>query len=111
MSLKIEKKQGLSVCYIEGEIDINTAPEIKKAFDKLTSKKEPKILVNLEKVNYVDSSGLATLVEVLKNMRTYGGSMKISNMSPKIRSLFEITKLEKLFDIAITEAEAIASFA
>ena len=111
MAVKTEQKSGLTVCHVEGEIDINTAPDIKKMFDKLITKKEPKIVINLAKVTYVDSSGLATLVEVLKNMRSYGGKMKLSNMSPKIKSLFEITKLEKLFDIASSVEEAISNFA
>ena len=111
MAVKTEQKGNLTVCHVEGEIDINTAPDIKKMFDKLITKKEPKIVINLAKVTYVDSSGLATLVEILKNMRSYGGKMKLSNMSPKIKSLFEITKLEKLFDIASSVEEAISNFA
>lgn len=110
MSLKVETKNGSAVCYVEGEIDINTSPDIKKSFDKLISIKSPKIVVNLAKVTYVDSSGLATLVEILKNMRSYGGKLKLSNMSVKVKSLFEITKLEKLFDIAVSEEEAISAF-
>ena len=110
MPVRTEKKGSLVVCYVEGEIDINTAPDIKKAFDKLTSGREAKILINLDRVAYIDSSGLATLVEIFKNMRTYGGKMKISNMSSKVRSLFEITKLDKLFDISSSEEEAISSF-
>ena len=100
----------LFVCYVEGEIDINTAPDLKKHFEKILSKKAPKLVVNFSKVTYVDSSGLATLVEVLKMMRSYGGKMRLSNLSPKIKSLFEITKLEKLFDIAPDEAKAISDF-
>ncbi len=111
MAVKTEQKSGLMVCHIDGEIDINTAPDIKKAFDRLLSKKEPKIVINLTKVTYVDSSGLATLVEILKNMRAYGGRMRLTNLSPKIKSLFEITKLERLFDIIAEEEEAISTFA
>jgi len=110
MSVKTENKSGLMICRVEGEIDINTAPDIKKAFEKILAKREPKVVVNLSKVTYVDSSGLATLVEILKNMRSYGGKLKLTNLSPKIRSLFEITKLEKLFDIIAEEEEAVSAF-
>ena len=111
MSVKVENKNGLTVCCIEGEVDINSSPAIKKSFDKLIASKTPKIIVNLSKVTYVDSSGLATLVEVLKNMRSYGGKLRLTNMSSKVKSLFEITKLEKLFEIIADEAEAISTFA
>lgn len=110
MAVKTETKNGLMVCYIEGEIDINSSPDIKKVFDKIISKKTSKMVINLAKVTYVDSSGLATLVEILKNMKTYGGRMRLVNLSSKIKSLFEITKLEKLFEIMASEEEAISTF-
>lgn len=111
MNIKIDQKNNVWVCRMNGEIDINTAPQIKKAFDKMLSEKREKILINFKEVSYVDSSGLATLVEMLKNIRSYGGKLKLSSLSPKIRSLFEITKLEKLFDISNDEEEALNSFA
>lgn len=110
MPVKIEQKNGMTICQVVGEVDINSSPDIKKTFDKLISKKEPKIIINFSKVTYVDSSGLATLVEILKNMRTYGGRLRLTNLSPKIKSLFEITKLEKLFEILTDEEEAISTF-
>jgi anti-sigma B factor antagonist len=61
-------------------------------------------------VDYVDSSGLATLVEVLKKLRAYGGKLKLASLSEKVKGLFEITKLTKLFDIASDETSAIGSF-
>lgn len=111
MAVRTDNKNGVVVCQVDGEIDINTAPDVKKAFDKILSKKEPKIIVNFSKVTYVDSSGLATLVEILKNMKSYGGRLKLTNLSPKIKSLFEITKLERLFDILVDEKDAIETFA
>ena len=108
MAIKTELKNGLMVCRIEGDIDINCSPDLKKAFDKLTSQKTPKMVIELSKVAYVDSSGLATLVGILKVARSYGGKIRLAGMSPKVKSLFEITKLDKLFEIMATEEEAIA---
>lgn len=107
MAVKTESKNGTMICRIEGEIDISCSPDMKKVFDKLISQKTPKIVVELSRVTYVDSSGLATLVGILKNMRLYGGKMRLAGMSPKIKSLFEITKLDKLFEIMASEEEAI----
>lgn len=108
MAVKTETRGELTICYIDGEIDIVRSPEMKKIFDKLTGKKTPKIVIELSRVTYVDSSGLATLVGILKNMRSYGGKMRLAAMSPKIKSLFEITKLDKLFEIMASEEEAVA---
>ncbi len=110
MAVRVEAKNDLSICYVDGEININSSPEIKKTFDKLISKKTPKIVVNLSRVTYVDSSGLATLVEVLKNMRSYGGRLRLTNLSAKVKNLFEITKLDRLFEIIAEEADAISTF-
>lgn len=110
MAVRIDIKNNLTVCHIDGEIDINSSPAIKKSFDKLISQKTSRIVINLSRVTYVDSSGLATLVEILKNMRSYGGKMRLACMSPKIKSLFEITKLEKLFEILADEETAITNF-
>ena len=108
MAVKTESKNGLMICRVDGDIDINCSPDMKKVFDKLISQKTPKIVIEMTRVAYVDSTGLATLVWILKNMRSYGGKMRLSGMSPKIKSLFEITKLDKLFEIMASEEEAIA---
>jgi anti-sigma B factor antagonist len=110
MQVSIEEKNGISVCYVKGDIDINSSPEIKKNFDPVIRGKKTKVLVSLKDVNYVDSSGLATLVEILKKLKGHGGKMKLSNLSAKVMGLFEITKLNKLFDIAADEADALSSF-
>ncbi|MBN1353317.1 MAG: STAS domain-containing protein [Candidatus Omnitrophica bacterium] len=109
MQVRQEDKNGIVVCYITGEIDINTSPQVKKIFDRIVGEKKEKIVINFKNVSYIDSSGLATLVEILKGMRTYGGKLKLSNLSTKVKNLFEITKLEKLFDITQEEGDAIKS--
>ena len=108
MAVKTDSKNGLMICRVDGDIDINCSPDLKKVFDKLISQKTPKIVIEMTRVVYVDSSGLATLVGILKNMRSYGGKMRLAGMSPKVKSLFEITKLDKLFEIMASEEEAIA---
>jgi anti-sigma B factor antagonist len=110
MHISQKEVNDVSVYEIKGDIDINSSPDIRDAFEKGTKGKAMKILVNLDSVSYVDSSGLATLVEMLKKTRSYGGKLRISNLASKVKSLFEITKLEKLFEIFDTEEDAIAGF-
>ena len=110
MQVRHEDRNGITVCYVAGEIDINTSPEIKKVFDRLIGSKKGRLIINFKDVSYVDSSGLATLVEILKGLRSYGGKLKLTNLSTKVKNLFEITKLEKLFDIAKEEEEAVKAF-
>lgn len=110
MQISIEQKEGIAICRVDGEVDVNTAPQVKKSFERLIKEKRDKIVINMEKVDYIDSSGLATLVELLKNFRKYGARLKLVSLTPKVRSLFEITKLEKLFDISEKEEEALKTF-
>ena len=105
MDVKTFEKEGVWVFQVNGEINISTSPELKKQFEKQPSKK---IVVDLEKVNYIDSSGLATLVEILKKTKTQGGSLGLAGMSDKVKSLFEITKLDKLFQISRNQDEAVS---
>lgn len=110
MDLREAKKGDLTLLYVSGEIDIITSPTVRKLCDKLIKDGVKKIILNLEKVTYIDSSGLATLVEMLQRLRGSGGKIKLTNLSTKVRSLFEITKLEKLFEIFSEEQEAVESF-
>lgn len=110
MQITKSDKNGIVVCSVNGDIDINSSPEVKRFFERIIASKAEKVLIDLKEVAYVDSSGLATIVEILKKMRVYGGKLKISNLSDKVRGLFEITRLDKLFDIVSSEEEALSSF-
>ena len=105
MDVKLLQVEEVVIYQVNGEINISTSPDLKKHFEKQPSKK---VVVNLEKVSYIDSSGLATLVEMLKKTRSQGGALGLSGMSEKVRSLFEITKLDKLFSIFPGQDEAIS---
>ncbi len=105
MDLKSFERDGVMVYQVGGEINISTSPELKKLFEKQPSKK---LVVDLEKVSYIDSSGLATLVEILKKIKSQGGALGLAGMSEKVKSLFEITKLDKLFVISSNQQEALS---
>lgn len=105
MEVKLVQVEEVAVYQVNGEINISTSPDLKKQFEKQPAKK---VVVNLEKVTYIDSSGLATLVEMLKKTRSQGGALGLAGMSDKVKSLFEITKLDKLFTICKSQDEAVS---
>ena len=105
MQVKSALHEDIAIFEVNGEINISTSPDLKKHFEKQLSKK---IIVNLARVTYIDSSGLATLVEVLKKTKSQGGRLGLSGMSDKVKSLFEITKLDKLFSIFPDQEDAIS---
>lgn len=105
MEVKALEENGISIFQVSGEINISTSPDLRKSFEKQLSKK---VVVDLEKVTYIDSSGLATLVEMLKKTKSQGGTLGLAGMTDKVKSLFEITKLDKLFSIYPNRAQALA---
>ncbi|MBF0494748.1 MAG: STAS domain-containing protein [Candidatus Omnitrophica bacterium] len=104
MQIDMREEADITVCRIKGDVDINSSPNVRKFFENIIKEKKKKVVVDFSEVNYVDSSGLATLVEILKKMRVYGGKLKMANLSERVLGLFEITKLDKLFDIVNGEA-------
>ena len=91
-----------------GDIDLSTCPQFQQSL-LLTLDEQPKrLIVNLADVAYMDSSGVATLVKVLRKVRAIGASMALVGMNDRVRSIFEITKLDTFFEIHPTEKEAMA---
>ncbi|MDP2922519.1 MAG: STAS domain-containing protein [Candidatus Omnitrophota bacterium] len=99
MPIVIKSNNGVTICNLAGEININSSPKIKKVLTKLIAKKTTKITIDLSRVTYIDSSGLAMLIEMLKNTKLSGGSLELSSLTPRIKNIFEIKKLDRLFDI------------
>lgn len=97
-----------TIIAIEGEVDLNSSPQLRKVFSDLIDKGAAKVVVNFAKVSYIDSSGLATLIEMMQRQKKGQSTMALVEMSDKIKSLFEITKLDKLFAIYRTQDEAVA---
>lgn len=108
MELKKKIKDDITLGYIDGDIDIDTSPELKKWFNTLLKNKPKRIILNFTKVNFIDSLGIATLIWFLKGVKKNKGAILLCNVSPKIRSLFSITKMDRVFKIFDLEKEAIS---
>jgi anti-sigma B factor antagonist len=78
--------------------------------DNLVASGPTRIVINLEQVNYVDSAGIGALIEIHRNARAKGGSLKLCNLGPKLRQALEIARLLPIFETCPTETAAIASF-
>lgn len=110
MKISEEKLNDIVICNTEGEININTSPELRKAFDGFIRDNLKKVLIDFSNVSYIDSSGLATLIELLQRLNKIGGKLNICNVSEKIKNIFEVTKLHKLFKIFESRDEALKDF-
>lgn len=100
MELKIreEKKDNVVELHLEGEVDVYTAPHLKKKLYTLM-KEGHSVVVSLEDVNYMDSTGLGVFIGALKQANSGKGSIQLRSLQPRIQRLFEITGLKEVMDI------------
>jgi anti-sigma B factor antagonist len=89
---------------LEGRFDAYAIPELLQWFDQHPEVK--RVVVNLSGVNFIDSSGLSTLVKGLKRCRQNGGDLVLSDLQQAVQIIIELTRLDKAFSIFENEAAA-----
>ena len=99
------------VVAIKGDVDLYSSPKVRKIIIGLTKKKTKNILVDLTQVAYMDSSGVATLVEGLQQVGKYKGSLKLFGLESAVREVFELSRLDKVFEIYEDEENATGTLA
>ena len=113
MSMKFTSREvdGVTVLDLHGKIVLGEGSvTIRDAVRDVLAKGSNKILLNLADINYIDSSGIGELVSALTAVKNAGGSLKLLQLTKKVKDLLQITKLYTVFDIYDDEAEAIASY-
>ncbi len=107
-----ERQAGdVTILDLEGKVTIGEGSvALRGAIRRLLGEGKNKILLNLGKVGYIDSSGIGELVSSFTAVNKEGGSLKLLNLTQKIQDLLAITKLLTVFDVYDEEAEALASF-
>jgi anti-sigma B factor antagonist len=96
----------LLVIKLKGEIDLQHSPKLRQLLQSKVSARIPVILLDFGEVRYIDSSGLATLVEYYKNSRSYSGQLVVAGLSSRVRSIFDLVRLGEIFPIYSTATEA-----
>ena len=90
-----------------GRLDITTAWQFRLKLQECISKVSSHIVVNLSQVNFIDSSGLTSLVAGMRDADKVTGSFRICNVHPEAKLVFEVTMMDSVFEIFDTEAEAL----
>jgi anti-sigma B factor antagonist len=109
MEIEIVVYKGIKVMELSGEIDMYTSPELRRELMGLLHRKVSPLLVDFKEVSYIDSSGIATFVEGLKGIKTYGGRLKFFSIPDRIVEIFNFSKLDRVFEIYRNLDEAIKS--
>ena len=101
MDLDVEStlRDGATVLFLRGEIDVYTAPRLRQSIVDLVEAGTPHIVVDMSRVDFLDSTGLGVLVEGLKRIRSREGTLSIIATQEKILKIFDITGLNKAFPI------------
>ena len=94
------------VLALEGEIDLHQSPIFKQELAAAIDRRPARILVDLSRVTYMDSSGLAVLVEALQRVSGNGGKLGLFGLGQSVRHIFEIARLDQVFQIFPDEAAA-----
>ncbi len=98
-----------NVLPLEGEIDLHVSPRISASLNQMLVTKPKRLVVDLSQVSYIDSSGLAVLIEGMQNVAAYGGKFSLAGLQEGVRPIFEIARLDQVFEIFPTVEAALTA--
>lgn len=110
MQISTREAGNATVVDVVGDVDLYNSPEVRKVLlETLKEKRAPRVIVNLKEVRYIDSSGVASLVEGLKVSRTLNSRFILYGLSPAAREVLELSRLIKVFEVYDTEEQALSA--
>jgi len=109
LKIEVDEKDGVVLLKLNGEVDVYTAPKLKSRLVDLVDQGKFKIIVDLEEVDFMDSSGLGVLVGGLKRVRSHDGAIALICTQENILKIFRITGLVKVFPIFENRDQAVQS--
>ena len=111
MNLDTRKISNVIVIYLFGKLDVHVSAEIEKEINGIIGR-EPAchLLLNLEQVEYMSSSGLRIFVSTMRILRESNRRLKLCNMNSAVKKIFEVVELMDMFDIYENEESALNSF-
>jgi len=105
----IDDQNGVHVVELSGEVDLHHSPQLRGVLLGHAEAKRPALLLDLSGVSYMDSSGLATLIEYLQQALKFQGKLALAGVSDRLRTIFDLARLGEIFSIYATVEEAKAA--
>jgi len=93
------RKDRPNVLPLEGEIDLHVSPTVTASLNAMIEKKPKRLVVDLSHVTYIDSAGLAAFIEAMQKVEAYDGKFALAGLQETVRSIFEISRLDQVFQI------------
>ncbi len=110
MEILEEKINGVEVLNLSGRLDASSAKDFKEKVGSLAKEKRVNLVIDMGAIDFIDSSGLGSLVASLRSVNKVGGDIKIASLQDPVRSIFEITRLHRIFEIFDDSFTAAKSF-
>jgi len=108
LSLETRHEDGRTIIEVGGEIDVYTAPRLRDKITELVGEGSYNLVIDMQKVDFLDSTGLGVLVGGMKKVRAHDGSMQLICNQERLLKIFRITGLAKVFAIHDSQADALA---
>lgn len=108
LRLDVSERGDWAVLHVGGEIDVATAPLLRERLLRLVADRNHHLVVDLEAVDFIDSTGLGVLIGALKRVRTKDGDLRLVCSDQRVRKIFDITGLDKVFHIGDSVEESVA---
>lgn len=105
----IIRRDDVVILQIVGDIDMHSSTELRGELLEIAQEPPAKTIINMSEVDFMDSSGVAVLIEALQLHRRNSGRLKLVGINPRVRSIFEISRLDTIFEIYDSEDEAVSS--
>jgi anti-sigma B factor antagonist len=107
LGMDVRREGDAAVVTLCGEVTVFSSPAVRDRLREVRQMGVRRMVLDLTGVTYVDSSGVATFVEALREMRGRGGEMVLTGISPRVRGVIEIARLDTLFPMAESVEEAL----
>lgn len=110
MEIKVTESNGVAILNLQGRLDLSSGSSLKEQVKALFNDDKSNVHLNLADVEFINSSGLGSLVSVMKETRLRKGRLTLSNLASYVQEIFDITQLSHIFEIYATEEEALSSY-
>jgi anti-sigma B factor antagonist len=113
MSLEVQTRQaenGVTVVAPTGRLDVAGAPALKDAIGEALKNGQPRVVIDMEGVSFVDSTGLGSVIAALKQIRSSQGDLRLAAPNQQVRVVLELTTLDRVFPYYSTVEEALTGF-
>ncbi len=110
MQITVKTTNEVKVLAFEGRLDTGTSPDAQQQLTRLIEEGETKILVNLERLDYISSTGLRVLLVVAKQLKTIDGELRICSLNEVVKEVFDISGFDMILPISASESEALEDF-